>query len=52
MRHEKKIEERFRIVRAPYKKKTKRQVDAVYMDDERKARKHPEYAMMADEDLP
>lgn len=46
------MEERYRVVRAPYRKKEKKELGYDYLDDERKAKKRPDYEFAANEELP
>lgn len=49
-RKEERIEERYRTVRAPYKdKKNKKKIEVFY--SEKKARRHPNYELLKNEDL-
>jgi hypothetical protein len=49
---EKRILDRYKSVRAPYRKKGQTDEGFVYIKDERKAKKMEEYSVFADEDLP
>ena len=51
-RMKKRIIQRYKTVRAPYKKKQKIDPGFEYFDSEKKARKSPYYDELADEDLP
>lgn len=51
IRRQKKIIQRYRTVRAPYRRNRAKDVDFEFFFDEKKAKKSPYYAELADEDM-